>query len=376
MTAIRVCATHEDDPALAADALANALGPDDASLVVFFSSFRYPFQALAALVAERFPGAVTVGCTTAGEIGPDGCTVGGISAVSLSAPCVARATVVDLEQFHFEDGESIVQDLSKQLGRDISPGEHVFITLTDGLSGMEEILIASLGTYAPGVRLVGGSAADDWQFKETWVAADGVAKTGAAVVLLLQPGVPFHTFHLHHFEPTQTRFVVTGADAQKRLVHELDGRPAADTLARHMGIPVDQLGDPNPQQLPTFAFHIGDRYYMRSVMTVQGSSLLMGGAVEEGSILRLMTGLDLIDATRDGVERALARVPGDAAAMILFNCAGRLIEAQLTGRVDGLYDAMSPVPTAGFTTYGEQYGPMQVNHTLTGLVLGANLRHG
>jgi hypothetical protein len=28
------------------------------------------------------------------------------------------------------------------------------------------------------------------------------------------------------------------------------------------------------------------------------------------------------------------------------------------------------VPVAGFSTYGEQFGPMLVNHTLTGVVFG------
>jgi len=376
MTAIRVAATHRDEPAAAADALASELGGADVSTVMFFSSFRYPFAELAGLIAERFGDALTVGCTTAGEIGPAGCTTGGISAVALSGPSRSRATVVDLATFRFEDGEEIVRELGEQLGTEISPGRHVFLTLTDGLSGMEEILIASLGTYAPGVRLVGGSAADDWKFTETWVAADGVAQKGAAVVILLEPGVPFHTFHLHHFEATDTRVVVTEADAQRRLVHELDGRPAVETLARHMGITVEQLLGPTQHALPTFAFHVGDQYYMRSVMTVQENSLLMGGAVEEGAILRLMSGLDLIEATRDGVRRAMDSVPGTPDGMILFNCAGRLVEAQLTDRVDALYDVMSPIPVAGFTTYGEQYGPMQVNHTLTGLVLGADRRHG
>ncbi len=370
MTAIRVAATLEDDAASAADELAAALGPEDARTVLFFASFRYAFGKLAALMAERFPHALTVGCTTAGEIGPAGCTDGGVSAVALTGPSCAAATIIDLATFRFEDGDAIVRDLTEQLGAKLSPGEHVFVTLTDGLSGMEEILVASLGTYAPGVRLVGGSAADDMKFVETWVAVGENARTGSAVILLLQPSVPFHTFHLHHFEPTEVRVVVTQADPQRRLIHELDGRTASVTLARHMGIPVEKIEE--QRSFPTFAFHVGDHYYMRSVMTIQDGSLLMGGAVEEGAILRLMRALDLVEATYGGVKRAIAVLPGQAQGMILFNCAGRMLEAKVAHRVDELYEAMAPIPAAGFTTYGEQYGPMQVNHTLTGLVLGTD----
>ncbi len=45
-------------------------------------------------------------------------------------------------------------------------------------------------------------------------------------------------------------------------------------------------------------------------------------------------------------------------------------EANTLNVVDELAQAMSPIPAAGFTTYGEQFGPLQVNHTLTGLIFG------
>lgn len=32
-----------------------------------------------------------------------------------------------------------------------------------------------------------------------------------------------------------------------------------------------------------------------------------------------------------------------------------------------MWSAMSPVPSAGFSTQGEQYGPILVNYTLTGV---------
>jgi hypothetical protein len=45
-------------------------------------------------------------------------------------------------------------------------------------------------------------------------------------------------------------------------------------------------------------------------------------------------------------------------------------EAIAQNRVSELADAMHTRIAAGFTTYGEQFGALQVNHTLTGLVLG------
>jgi hypothetical protein len=77
-----------------------------------------------------------------------------------------------------------------------------------------------------------------------------------------------------------------------------------------------------------------------------------------------------VESTRRGVAQALAALPGQPAVMLLFNCGGRLLEAELLGQVEALHEAMCPVPSVGFTTYGEQFGPMLLNLTLTGLVLG------
>ena len=107
-----------------------------------------------------------------------------------------------------------------------------------------------------------------------------------------------------------------------------------------------------------------------AVMRVEGESLLMGGAVEEGVVLRLMAGEDLVGETRAGLARQMQSLGQTPSAMLLFNCGGRLLLSEAEGSVDALHEAMSPIPAAGFCTYGEQFGPLQVNQTLTGLRLG------
>lgn len=359
----------------AVDDIADELSDRSWSAVLYFASARHSMSEVATAMAAAFPDAVTVGCTTSGEIGPRGLTRGGISAVALSDRMGFAAVPIDQDAFEFHDGGRVVSELSRRIGGGALSGDrHVFLTLTDGLSGRDELLVASVATHAAGVPLVGGSAGDDQAFAGTWVAIDGHAFSRAAVVMLLEPRVPFETFHVHHFTPTDRRVVVTRATPARRLVHEIDGWPAVDVLADMLGIsaaslrsdPIGALGE-----RPTaFAFRIGDGFFLRTVMTVCDGSLLMGGAVEEGMILRCMRRGDLIDATRRGVAR-ITRSAGPAAGMLLFNCAGRLLEAEATGMRHALERAMCPpdVPSVGFTTYGEQFGPMQVNSTLTGLVL-------
>lgn len=376
---VRVAASSEADPLHAACDLRQQLGPERASLVWFFASSQYDFAELARQVHEAAAGARTVGCTTCGEIGPAGCTMGGVSALALYPPCRVAAVLVDeLTRFHFEDAGRILGELARQLESAVeavvaAPGRHAFVTLTDGLSGQEEILIAALATYAPQIPLVGGSAGDDFRFVETRVAVDGRTAPSAAAVVLLEPHVPFSAFHLHHYEPTDQSVVVTDAEPERRLIGRIDGRPAIDTLTRLMGIDEARLRSQPLAELRdhpvVFGIRAADDIFLRSVMNLRGDALLMGGAVEEGTVLWPMSPGDLVSVTSAGIRDALGALD-EAAGMLLFNCGGRMWEATGRGVETELSQAMRPVPAAGFTTYGEQYGPLQVNHTLTGLAFG------
>jgi hypothetical protein len=156
-------------------------------------------------------------------------------------------------------------------------------------------------------------------------------------------------------------------------VRRLDGFPATRVLAELLQITESALhADPRAvveRMAPVFGFRAAGTLHLRSVMNIEASALLMGGAVETGTILQRMRAGDLIAHTRSGVCNALAALP-QPAGMLLFNCGGRMWEAIAQDRVAELSAAMQTNMAAGFTTYGEQFGPLQVNHTLTGLVLG------
>jgi hypothetical protein len=369
--------TSPSGPAL--EALLRELEDCDPSAVLCFAGGEQDLAAIHHEIDERFPRAAVAGCSTAGEVGLLGCTEGGVSLMAIEGPSRAAAKMVeDLRAFRFEGGLELVSGLAQGIGRELAdlvvdPERFAFLVFGDGLSGMEEVLIASLATYLPGAAIVGGSAGDDFRFESTHVAANGRVASGAAVVVLLEPNVPFHAFHVHHFEATDRSLVVTDAEPEHRIVRRVDGRPALEVLCELSGIPRESF-ERDPQSAlmsypPVFGFRAGGEIYMRSVMSVRGTDLLMGGATERGTILHEMRAGDLISATRTQLEREYSAV-GAPAAALLFNCGGRLWEAQSAGNVDALGEVFQMIPSAGFTTYGEQCGPMQVNNTLTGLVLG------
>lgn len=377
-TPLRVAASLESVPDRILQTLITAFEGMDPSFIMLFVGGGPELSALSTLVAETYPDSIVVGCTTCGEIGPLGHTSGAASALALTPAHASACLIEGLDAFRFGDGKKIIQDLVWKAGLDLQTfharrNELLLLTLTDGLSGMEEILITSLATYAPEVALIGGSAADNFRFEKTHVSVQGKTAARSAAVILLDPGMPFHVFQAHHYEVAGDSVVVTAADPARRLIHRIDGRPAPVVLAELLEIPLATLLEDPVLALSRHQaiFGIGTREapMLRSVMGLQGEALLMGGAVEEGSILYPMRGGDLVSSSRDAVGLQVACV-SDAQGILLFNCGGRLLEASSEGVVPELAQAMSPIPAAGFTTYGEQFGPMQLNHTLTGVVFG------
>ncbi|NVB40257.1 FIST C-terminal domain-containing protein [Pseudenhygromyxa sp. WMMC2535] len=367
----RVVHATRSEPGEIVDELRREFGAIDPVAVLFFASSALDFGEIAAGIAAAFPGACSVGCTSGGEVGPAGCTTGRVVALALAAPGRAQAALLEeASQLRFGPTCQRIEALVAGFG-DAPPSSSVLITLTDGLSGAEELLLAAAKAVAPDVALVGGSAADDFHFESTQVAVDGRVARGGAALLMLEPRREFAPIHLHHYERIADAIVVTEADPSRRLIARLNGFPAAAELVRAFGIDEVMLREQPRLALASAVFGVpmGSSIFLRSVMSVQGDALLMGGGVEEGTLMYPMRPGDLVTATSEGLARVLTEVPG-AEAMLLFNCSGRLWEARASGRLDALAAAMTPVLAAGFSTYGEQYRHIQVNHTLTGLVFG------
>ncbi|MCO4743922.1 MAG: FIST C-terminal domain-containing protein [Proteobacteria bacterium] len=343
----------------------------DAAVVFVFAAVDQDLGAICARMQEHLPDSSVVGCTTMGEVGPAGFTKGAVSALAFGGPVKAAAQIlVDLEDFEVRDAGRIVDELGAAIGSPVTPETHVLVTLTDGLSGLEELLVSSLALAAPGVRLVGGSAGDDFRFEATSIACGDQISTKGAVVVLLEPGVPFDVFRAQHYRPTDRRMVVTEADAVGRLVSELDGLPANEVIADALGVSLEELPDVITQRA-VLGFGASDTPFLRTAMAVRDDgTLVMGGAVARGAVLTLMEGEGLVERTHEEVHRAITSLPTGAAGLLLFQCGGRQMEAESNGVTAELYEAMVQAPAAGFVTYGEQYGARQVNHTLTGLVLG------
>lgn len=348
--------------------LAQALGPGPFAAVILFVSPDADRDLLEAGLPGAFPGVTVIGCTTAGEISPDGYAEGEIVAVGLpSALFAVDCLGIDLAAL---DGQELIGRLIRArtgLARRHPGWEDEFaFVMVDGLSIREDELTAALGPGLGPVPLFGGSAGDGTRFGATFVLQDGVFRQGWAVLMLVRTACKVRVFSLNHLVPTDRRMVVTGADPARRVVHQINAEPAAQEYARLLG--------KDPGQLTTFTFaahpvvvRIGGSHHVRAIQRLApNGDLVFFSAIDEGLVLTLAEPLDMAEhlgAALAGLEA------GGRPAILACDCILRRIAAEENQRYGAVSALLKAHGVVGFSTYGEQLNSMHVNQTMTGVAI-------
>jgi hypothetical protein len=364
--------TGSDAGTLAA-ALADRLAGPGLQIAFVFADHRLDPSTFAA-IQHRLPAPV-VGCTTVGVLGPGGPTGAAPAAVGLGLygdwVRVGVGIAPELSKAGLMRSREAVHRAAVALGTTadaLDPGRHVAITLVDGRCNAAEVFCIGSAASAPKIRFLGGGASTELgDDRRTYVWARGEVLVDAGVVIVLDSDQPFSVVTSSHLVPTELKTVVTSATG--RAIDELDGRPAAPRLRQLIASIGETLDEPRPAH--SFARYIDGVPYVRSLFGISGDRLILASAVEPGHVLRVMRPGDLIRMTARDLATAAERVGGTMAALLAFSCVARHTEAALRGAERELAAAFAAYPTVGLQTVSEQSGMLLVNHTLTGLAIGA-----
>jgi hypothetical protein len=321
----------------------------------------------AAAALTSWMGDRVIACTTAGCLGPDGYQRSGVVAVGLTAPdLTVRTLVVDVHE------PAASTPALEDAAADAGDRPAFALLLVDGLSRREEAVAERVHSVLGGVPLVGGSAADALRFERTAVLADGRFRSDVATVTVLTTTAPFRPFRIQHHRAGPVPLVVTAASPADRLVHTLNGHPAAAEYAAATGVGIEDLdGD-------LFAAHpllirAGGGSWERSIASVSpDGGLRFLSAVERGAILRPALSATAEDAVAS-VDAAFDRLTtdlGELRGALVFDCILRRQEFEALGVDDRIGRMLADAGAFGFSTYGEQYDAVHVNHTLVGVAFG------
>ena len=110
--------------------------------------------------------------------------------------------------------------------------------------------------------------------------------------------------------------------------------------------------------------------YVRSIQKANpDGSLTFFCAIEEGLVFRVAKGVDLIK----GMETTFKQLKEDIGppqAVLVCDCILRNLEVTQKAQKVEVGDIFQKNKAVGFSTYGEQFGGVHVNQTLTGIAIG------
>lgn len=366
--------TSASDPRQAAREFHAAVNQPAIELVIFFCASTYDLEPLADEMNRLFAGLRVIGCTTAGEIGPAGYCAHSLAGASFSSAAgrAVSGLLPHLQQFEVARGQAFTLGLLQQLeslSANCAAANTFAFLMIDGMSIREEPVVQVLQSALRGIPLCGGSAGDDLQFSRTWVFHDGAFHTDSAVLLLFTTPLPFKIFKTQHFTSEKERLVVTEADAEHRIVKEINGLPAADEYARILGIKPSELDTEHFAATPVVVV-IDGTDYVRSIQKANpDGSLSFYCAIEEGLILRVARGGDIVADLAETFADIRAEI-GPPLLTLGCDCILRNLEITKKNQKDQAGAEFQRNNTVGFSTYGEQYGSVHVNQTFTGIAIG------
>lgn len=366
--------SRQGDPLISAMELQQAFSDPALKWVLFFCSAQLDVEALASELERLMPDKSIIGCTSAGELSPQGYCRGSVSAVAFSEATfhIETALIEHLNQFDFTQAQKQVSEMLERCQyhhKASVKGNTFLLALLDGMSEHEEVVLNTLSAVLGSIPMLGGSAGDDLDFSHTRVVFQGKSYQNAAVLMLINTACPFKVFSQKHVEDTDELFVATRVDSDHRRVYELNAQPAAEVYARSLGVEPGQL-NPSLFAQHTLSVRIAGESFVRAVQSVNDDgSLSFYCAVERGIVLRRNRHLSIPDA----LDRLLNEVDdelGEQQLILGFDCIFRQLELTSLQELDQVSERLSRRNVVGFNTYGEHVNGIHLNATFTGVAIG------
>jgi hypothetical protein len=334
------------------------IAPDQQShLVLVFGERMEIEKGIGQALADLYPNAQVVLCSTAGEIMNNNVYDGSICITSVSfEKTTIKSAIINMKDYANSAyaGESIVKELQGDKLKHI-------LVFADGQMVNGSDLVKGMNTVLPsGGSISGGLAGDAGRFEKTLVGLNSNVQTGNIVAIGL------YGDHLQvscgsrggwdSFGPDRK---ITKADAN--VLYELDGKSALSLYKKYLGGLADQL--PGSALLFPLSIRMTEQAQplVRTILSINedDQSMTFAGNMPVGAYARLMkANFDrLIDAAAGAAETCLT--PLNAAKpelAILVSCVGRkiVLGQRIDEEIEGVRSEFGDATVlSGFYSYGE-----------------------
>jgi hypothetical protein len=332
-------------------------------------------------IAQAFPKATVIGCSTAGEISSNGVFDGTVVVTGChfdKDPGLASAieTIRDMSD-SFNCGKRLAEKLKSSLKADVPKsifvlGRGLEINGSDVINGVRSV-------FGDKVVITGGLAGDAGRFKQTFTLLnDKVMDNAVAAFVVAGPYIEVSFGSMGGWEPFGPVRKVT--KAQGNILVELDGQPALDIYKKYLGDKAKDL--PASGLLYPFAILKDNQDNTGLIRTILGideikKTLTLAGDIPQGGLVRLMHSSNdgLVSGAKGAAELTLKNSPAhsEEGLGILISCVGRKIVMgnDIEDELDAVREVLGENTVTGFYSYGEicpQQGFMECklhNQTMT-----------
>lgn len=338
-------------------------GGGNISLVIVFSSIKFDQAQMLKGVRSVTGSAPLVGCSDAGEIVVEGPFKKAVAVIVLRSDAMTISTGLGskIDKDARAAGREVAEAVKKQ--GQISP--KVMMILPDGLAGNGADIVRGvqdvLGAHFP---VVGGSAGDDFLFKQTYEYFNQDVLSACVPGVLFGGDISFGIGVRHGWSPIGEPRKVT--EAKANVIKKLDGKPAVSIYEDYFGKRAEELRE-EPLARMAITYPLGmsvegiDEYLIRDTISVgPDGSLVCAAEVPQGSEVRLMVGSKeaAIEAARAATKQSVEGLKGKRPAFsLIFNCIARdkLLGRKAQDEISAIKGELGEdVPIIGFYTYGEQ----------------------
>lgn len=333
------------------------LGSRRADLLLVFASARHDSASLLAGIREFYPETPMIGCSTAGEIYSDGADAHTVVITAICGVKVCTDAGGDISADAAQAGALLGGKLKGQ-------GLKAVLMFSDGLAGNGAAVIRGLqADIGAGIPVIGGSAGDDFQFKQSFQYVDGQVLSRSVVGAGLHGDFHFGVGVRHGWEPVGLPVRVTKSAGHRLL--ELNHQPAINFYEDYFGEYTDRLRH-EPLGSIAVSYPLGmavtdsQEFLLRAPLTVEaGGAITCAAEIPEGAEVRLMIGSveRAIASARIAAMEALSQMEGSLPALALvFNCVSRrrVLGRRAIDEIMTIRDIVGrKVPLMGFYAYGE-----------------------
>ncbi len=381
---IKTGSSERADSKKAVKELYDAIYQADVSFAVFYCSANYDLKALEEALAEKFADIPLIGCTTAGEIGPNGLSDDSLTGFTICSDKITVATtLISTDNFSSSNVSNACHKLNREREAVLPEArssnkewENFLFLICDGVSRMEERIVSTLYAEAFGTPIVGGSAGDHDRFVKTHVFYQGKFHESSSLISLVSTSLPFSVFKTENFvEKDGEKMVVTESNSSQRIVTEINGLPASEGYAEAFEIDEEDLS------LGFYAAHpvavkLGGNLFIRSITQATKKltddppgRIQFACAIDTGIVLTTVEEVDMVSNLADCFEKVQEEI-GEPILTLGFDCMLRKVRYKSRNIRDEIGKIMQRNHVVGFHTYGEQYSSLHVNQTFTAVAFG------